>query len=61
MILGGSFQYGRSGKEFIKGNVAKIYRENLDVEWDGTPRFGIGPYEQENRPEDWIAKARRGK
>uniref|UniRef100_A0A7S3Q0B8 MYND-type domain-containing protein n=1 Tax=Chaetoceros debilis TaxID=122233 RepID=A0A7S3Q0B8_9STRA len=61
VIGGGSIRYGRNGEEFIKGDVAKIYREKMDIEWDGSPRFGVGPYVQEKHPEDWIAKARRGK
>lgn len=61
VIGGGNLRYGPNGEEFIKGDVAKIYRERLGVEWDGSPRFGMGPYEQEKAPEDWIAKARQGK
>jgi len=60
-IGGGSITYGVNGEEFIKGDVAKIYRERAGVEWDGSPRFGMQPYEQKKPPEDWIAKARQGK
>ncbi len=61
VIGGGSIRYGRNGEEFIKGDVAEIYREKLGVEWDGSPRFGLGPYVQQKTPVDWIAKARQGK
>jgi len=65
VIGGGSIRYNTNtvpmSEEFVKGDVAKIYREKLGVEWDGSPRFGMGPYEQKKTPEDWIAKARKGK
>lgn len=61
VIGGGSIRYGRDGEEFVKGDVAKIYRERVGVEWDGTARFGLGPYVPRKNPEDWIAKARQGK
>ena len=61
MIGGGTIRYGPDGEEFIKGDVAKIYRENKGVEWDGSPRFGLPPYEQRKPKFDWIAKARQGK
>lgn len=49
-----------SGEKFVNGDVAKIYREQLGQEWDGTPRFGMGPYVQQKTYCDWIAKARHG-
>jgi len=61
VIGGGSIRYGLEGEEFIKGDVAKIYMEAKGVVWDGSPRFGLPPYEQLKTPVDWIAKARRGK
>ena len=62
VIGGGSIIYRRNGEEeFVKGDVAKIYREHKGVEWDGSPRFGLQPYEQRKTPEDWIAKALQGK
>ena len=59
--MGGTIRYGKNGEEFIKGDVGKIYREGNGVEWDGSPRFGMGPYEQQKPRTDWIAKARQGK
>jgi hypothetical protein len=61
VIGGGNIRYGKNGEEFIKGDVAKIYKEKLGVEWDGSPRFGLPPYEQRKPRVDWIAKAREGK
>ena len=61
VIGGGSIRYGRNGEEFVKGDVAQIYREKMGVEWDGSARFGMGPYEQRKTRVDWIAKARQGK
>jgi len=61
VIGGGSVRMGANGEEFEKGDVAKIYRENMGVAWDGSPRFGMGPYVQQKTPFDWIAKARQGK
>eukprot|EP00553_Chaetoceros_curvisetus_P007331 CAMPEP_0204620290 /NCGR_PEP_ID=MMETSP0717-20131115/6362_1 /ASSEMBLY_ACC=CAM_ASM_000666 /TAXON_ID=230516 /ORGANISM="Chaetoceros curvisetus" /LENGTH=278 /DNA_ID=CAMNT_0051634449 /DNA_START=529 /DNA_END=1365 /DNA_ORIENTATION=+ len=61
VIGGGSVTYGPDGEEFVKGDVTKIYRERAGAEWDGSPRFGLGPYEQKKDPVDWIAKARQGK
>ena len=60
VIGGGNVRYGKNGEEFIKGDVAKIYKE-IGVEWDGSPRFGLPPYEQQKSRVDWIAKAREGK
>jgi hypothetical protein len=61
VIGGGSIRYTRGGKEeFVKGDVAKIYRERCGAEWDGSPRFGLGPYVQQKPYFDWIAKAREG-
>lgn len=61
VIGGGRIIYGPNGEEFQKGDVAKIYMENAGVEWDGSPRFGLGPYVQQKTPFDWIAKAKGGK
>ncbi|KAL7525685.1 hypothetical protein ACHAWF_001463 [Thalassiosira exigua] len=61
VIGGGSVKMSANGQRFIKGDVAKIYRENMGAEWDGSPRFGLGPYVQQKRYFDWIAKARQGK
>lgn len=62
VIGGGSVRLGRDGKqEFVKGDVAKIYMEQLGAAWDGSPRFGMGPYVQRKEPFDWIAKAKAGK
>lgn len=41
--------------------MAKIYMEHKGVVWDGSPRFGMGPYVQRKTPFDWIAKAHQGK
>ena len=62
VIGGGSVHMQRDGRhEFIKGDVAKIYREKVGAEWDGSPRFGLGEYVQQKTPFDWIAKAREGR
>ena len=62
LIGGGQIRYTTGNKnEFIKGDVAKIYRERMGVEWDGSPRFGLPAYKQQKMPMDWIAKARQGK
>ena len=61
VIGGGSIQMSASGQKFVKGDVAKIYREGKGVEWDGSPRFGLGPYVQQKTPFDWITKARDGR
>ena len=61
VIGGGSVQMGRDGQTFVKGDVAKIYLDSKGVVWDGSPRFGLGPYVQRKAPFDWIAKAREGK
>jgi hypothetical protein len=61
VIGGGSIIYGPNGEEFQKGDVGKIYREMAGVEWDGSPRFGLGPYVQQKTSFDWIAKAKGGK
>ena len=62
VIGGGSIKYTRNGEEiFEKGDVAKIYREKCGAIWDGSPRFGMGPYVQKKPYFDWIAKAREGK
>jgi len=61
VIMGGSITIGINGEEFLKGDVGKIFRERKGVEWDGSPRFGMGPYVQQKPREDWIAKARQGK
>ena len=50
-----------NGQTFVEGDVAKIYMEGKGVVWDGSPRFGMGPYVQQKKPFDWIAKARQGK
>mmetsp|Transcript_4264 Transcript_4264/g.4852 ORF Transcript_4264/g.4852 Transcript_4264/m.4852 type:complete len:195 (+) Transcript_4264:75-659(+) len=62
-IGGGSIRVARdtNKREFIKGDVAKIWMDKTGVEWDGSPRFGMGPYKQQKTPVDWIAKARQGK
>ena len=62
VIGGGTVQMGRDGQsKFVKGDVAKIYMEGKGVVWDGSPRFGMGPYEQKKEPFDWIEAARQGK
>jgi hypothetical protein len=61
VIGGGSIQMSANGQKFVKGDVAKIYRERMGAEWDGSPRFGMGPYVQQKTPFDWIAKAREGR
>ena len=61
VIGGGSIQMGRNGQTFVKGDVAKIYLDSKGVVWDGSPRFGLGPYVQRKAQFDWIAKAREGK
>mmetsp|Transcript_14763 Transcript_14763/g.32075 ORF Transcript_14763/g.32075 Transcript_14763/m.32075 type:complete len:398 (-) Transcript_14763:157-1350(-) len=61
IIGGGSIRMGANKREFIKGDVAKIYMEGMGEIWDGSPRFGMGDYVQQKTPEDWIARARRGK
>lgn len=61
IIGGGSIRMSASGQEFIKGDVHKIYMDGCGAAWDGSPRFGYGPYVQQKRPFDWIAKARQGK
>jgi hypothetical protein len=62
VIGGGSVvMNGTPDGEFVKGDVAKIFRERQNKEWDGSPRFGIGPYEQMRPGVDWIARARLGK
>jgi len=61
VIGGGSIQYGRDGEEFIKGDVAKIFREKMrGVKWDGSLRFGLPLYAPKRDSTDWIAVARRG-
>jgi len=63
-IGGGSIRVARDNtnkREFIKGDVAKIWMDKTGMEWDGSPRFGMGPYKQQKTPVDWIAKARQGK
>jgi hypothetical protein len=59
VIGGGSLRMGAGGDMFIKGDVAKIYLEAEGVRWDGSPRFGMGPYVQRKLCVDWIAKARQ--
>ena len=62
VIGGGTVEMGRDGQsKFVKGDVAKIYMEGKGVVWDGSPRFGMGPYVQKKEPFDWIAAARQGK
>ena len=62
VIGGGTVQMGRDGQsKFVKGDVAKIYMEGKGVVWDGSPRFGMGPYVQKKESFDWIAAARQGK
>ena len=61
VIGGGQIVLGSNGEEFVKGDVAKIYREEVGVEYDGSPRFGYKPYVQQKTPFDWIAKAKGGK
>lgn len=58
VIGGGQIRYGPNGEEFQKGDVGKIYREEIGAEWDGDIRFGLGPYVQQKTPFDWIAKAK---
>lgn len=59
VIGGGKISYGlTTGEEFMKGDVGKIFREKKRAEWDGTKRFGLGPYVQQKTPFDWIAKAK---
>jgi hypothetical protein len=61
VIGGGTIRMSANKREFIKGDVAKIYMDSKGVLWDGSPRFGMSAYVQQKTPEDWIAKARRGK
>ena len=57
----GTVTLGANKRVFVKGDVAKIYMVGNGSQWDGSPRSGYPPYVQQKRPEDWIAKARRGK
>ena len=62
VIGGGSLVMRADGTEtFRKGDVAKIYRERLGVEYDGSPRFGLPPYSQRKPYANWIARAHEAK
>lgn len=60
VIGGGSVRMTANGQTFIKGDVAKIYMDNIGEVFDGSPRFGMGKYVQKKPYFDWIAKARQG-
>lgn len=49
VIGGGSIIVGKDGSvEFKKGDVAAIYA-TIGKVWDGSPRFGLGPYKDETK------------
>jgi len=53
---------GPSSGQFIKGDVEAIFRDQVGKQWDGSPRFGMGPYVQNVRgARDWrLVLAGRG-
>lgn len=60
IIGGGSVTMHENGRqEFVKGDVAKIYKEKMGVVWDGSPRFKMREYVQQKTPFDWIANFRQ--
>lgn len=61
VIGGGQITLGVNGETFEKGDVHKIYAEQLGATFDGDPRFGMPPYKQECFPPiDWIARGQTG-
>lgn len=59
VIGGGTIVMSVSEREFIKGDVGKLYWDAKGVVWDGSPRFGLSDYVQRKIPFDWIARARQ--
>jgi hypothetical protein len=48
-IGGGSIAMTPNGDKFVKGDVGKFFREQNGAQWDGSPRFGLGPYVQQQK------------